>query len=83
MVLLCQYACSKFSSSSAVLKLTSTQFTKVGYKGAGETLRCPHCGEVAAGPSIQASEASHFSKTEQQSEQMALSSHFDLLGMGM
>ena len=83
MVLLCQYACSKFSSSNALLKLTSTQFTKGGYEGGVGILRCPHCGEVVAGPPEQASEASNSNKTEQQSEQVAMSSHFDLLEMGM
>ena len=83
MVLLCQYACSKVSSSSAVLKLMSTQFTKRGYEGCVGTLRCPHCGEVVAGPPEQASEASYSSKTEQQCEQMTLSSQFDLLEMEM
>ena len=83
MVLLRQYACSRFSSSSAMLKLTSTQFTKGGYEGRVGTLRCPHCGEVVAGPPEQAFEASNSRKTEQQSKQMALSSQFDLLEVGM
>ena len=83
MVLLCQYACSKFSSPSAGLKLTSTQFTKGGYEGGMGTLRCPHCGEVVAGPPEQVSEVSKSRKTEQQSEQMALSSQLDLLEMEM
>ena len=83
MVLLCQYACSKFSCSIAILKLTSTQFSKGVCKGTVETLRCPHCGEVVAGPPEQAFEASHSRKTEQPSDQVAIPSHLDLLEIGM
>lgn len=83
MVLLRQYACSRFILSRAILKLTSTQFTKGSYEGDMGTLRCPHCWEVVAGPREQAFEASNFSKAEQQSKQMGLSSQFDLLEVGM
>ena len=83
MVLLRQYACSRFISSRAILKLTSTQFMKGRYEGDMGTLRCPHCGEVVAGPREQAFEASNCSKAEQQTQQMVLSSKFDLLEVGM
>ena len=83
MVLLCQYACGRYTRPHANAQLTSPQITKGKYEAPVGMSKCPQCGELVDRSSQEAvQEVSNSVDLEHQSRDTILLAQLDLLEMG-